>query len=102
MRKERELTTSKMTESTNTWNIFKKKKEKSSGTSNFLSETGSSGAAVANPVYSTTTIGQEETAVFVKKNLTEEEASNVKDETGTNVQSAVNPLYEVPCNNSRL
>lgn len=100
MRKERELTTSKMTESTNTWNIFKKKKEKSSGTSNFLSETGSSGAAVANPVYSTTTIGQEETAVF--KNLTEEEASNVKDETGTNVQSAVNPLYEVPCNNSRL
>ncbi|CAC5420204.1 unnamed protein product [Mytilus coruscus] len=88
MRKERELTTSKMTESTNTWNIFKKKKEKSSGTSNFLSETGSSGAAVANPVYSTTTIGQEETAVFVKKNLTEEEASNVKDETGTNVQSA--------------
>ncbi|XP_052073546.1 adhesion G protein-coupled receptor F5-like isoform X2 [Mytilus californianus] len=100
MRKERELTTSKMTESTNTWNIFKKKKEKSSGTSNFLSES-SSGAAVANPGYSTTTVGREETSVFVQKNMTVEEASNVKDES-TNVQSVVNPLYEVPCDNSRL
>ncbi|XP_071165888.1 uncharacterized protein [Mytilus edulis] len=118
MRKERELTSSKMTESTNTWNIFKKKKEKRSGTSTFLSETGTSGAAVANPVYSTTSVGREETSAFVQENMNEKEAlhvkdeelsnvkdeevSNVKDETGTKAQSLVNPLYDATCDNSRL
>ncbi|VDI67087.1 Hypothetical predicted protein [Mytilus galloprovincialis] len=118
MRKERELTSSKMTESTNTWNIFKKKKEKRSGTSTFLSETGTSGAAVANPVYSTTSVGREETSAFVQENMNEKEAlhvkdeelsnvkdeevSNVKDEIGTKAQSLVNPLYDATCDNTRL
>ncbi|XP_063409250.1 adhesion G protein-coupled receptor F5-like isoform X2 [Mytilus trossulus] len=117
MRKERELTSSKMTESTNTWNIFKKKKEKRSGTSNFLSETGTSGSAVANPVYSATSVGQEETSAFVQETMNEkealhvkeEEASHVKDEQVSNVkdestkaQSLVNPLYDATCDNSRL
>ncbi|XP_063419969.1 adhesion G protein-coupled receptor L4-like [Mytilus trossulus] len=87
MRKERELTSSKMTESTNTWNIFKKKKEKRSGTSNVLSETGTSGvAAVANPVHRATSVGREETRAFVQENMNEKEALHVKDEEALHVK----------------